>query len=100
MPATMFTMGFGRSNFQPLPLTLGISFRDIQDQWKKYYEQAKDVRDALRTGAGGTSTPIPAPTPVPAPESKILGLPASTALIGGAVLLGGGILAAVLLSGN
>lgn len=99
MPATMFTMGFGRSNFQPLPISLGLSFRDLQDQWKKYYEQVKDIRDVVKTGSGGASAPIPMPQPPPA-ESKILGLPASTALIGGAVLLGTGILAAVLLSGN
>lgn len=94
---SMFTMGFGRSNFQPLPLNLGISFRDLQEDWKNLYEQAKDIRNVVQSPGGSTTTPV-TPPPPPPPPSTILGLPASTALIGGAVLLGGGILAAVLLS--
>lgn len=93
---SMFAMGFGRSNFQPLPMSLGLSFSDLQEDWKKFYEQAKDIRNVVQS-PGGSMTPPPPPPPPP-PPSTILGLPASTALIGGAVLLGGGILAAVLLS--
>lgn len=95
MPASMFQMGFRAGGFQPLPLQLGISIKDLQEDWKSFYDQVKGVKDVIKSP--GTSTPLP-PPPAPAQPSTILGLPSSTVMIGGAALLGVGVLAAVLLS--
>lgn len=97
MPASMFQMGFRAGGFQPLPLQLGISIKDLQEDWKGFYEQVKGVKDVIKS----PSTPKPiTPLPPPAQPSTILGLPSSTVMIGGAALLGVGVLAAVLLSQN
>lgn len=96
MPATMFEMGFRAGGFRPLPVQLGISLNDIKDDWQKIWGQAKDIRDVAKTGV---NTPaVPAPLPVPAPQSTIMGVPTSSFMIGSAVVLGVGVLAAVLLS--
>lgn len=96
MPATMFEMGFRAGGFRPLPVQLGISLNDIKEDWQKIWGQAKDIRDIAKTGANTPATPLPAPVPVP--ESTIMGIPSSSFMIGGAVVLGVGVLAAVLLS--
>lgn len=96
MSASMFQMGFRAGGFRPLPVQLGISLNDIKEDWQKIWGQAKDIRDVAKSSVNTPATPLPAPVPVA--QSTIMGVPTSSFMIGSAVVLGVGVLAAVLLS--
>lgn len=95
MQASMFQMGFRAGGFRPLPVQLGISLNDIKEDWQKIWGQAKDIRDVAKSSVNTPATPV---VPVPVPQSTIMGVPTSSFMIGSAVVLGVGVLAAVLLS--
>lgn len=80
---------FGSRGFRPGASTLGHGI-DMGDRWtdlvKKYSQQYLDPTPQLKVTQ----------STVAVPEPMILGIPQKTAIIGGAVLLGIGILASVL----
>lgn len=100
MTATLFQMGFRSGGFQPLPMRLGFSAADITGITARVTPYVKEAGDLVQLFQGKTPAPTTplVPPPVAAPQGTILGLPSSTVMIGGALLLGGGVLAAVLLS--
>lgn len=95
MPASLFSMGFRSGGFQALPMNLGLSLKDLQQDWKDLYSQVKDVRSGLPTTVPPGTVPLKPPVVAP---STIMGVDSTTFMVGTAVVLGGGILAAVLLS--
>lgn len=99
MTASLFQMGFRSGSFQPLPMRLGFSAADVTGITARVTPYVKEAGDLVQMFEGKTPAPTTPLTPRPAaaPESTILGLPSSTVAIGGALLLGGGVLAAVLL---
>lgn len=78
---------FDSRGFRPGAATLGHGI-EMGDRWtdlvKKYSQQYLDPTPTLKV------------TPTSVPEPMILGIPQKTAIIGGAVLLGIGILASAL----
>jgi hypothetical protein len=83
MRRTLFEMGFSSpvQGYGPVQPSLGLKFSDISNLFK------------------ATSTPLPTtPIVAPAPAPTILGMDQNTFLMLGAVLLGGGLLIAVLAS--
>lgn len=99
MTATLFQMGFRSGGFQPLPMQLGFNFQDFQNILTRAQTVTSEIKNIAQLTPGATPTPLLKPPPPPAPaQGTILGLPTGTVLLGGALLLGGGVLAAVLLS--
>lgn len=74
---------------------MGITIKEAEDWWKSHLSEYEQATGGY--GAKPPAAPVTAPRP-PAPSDTILGIPTGTALVVGTVLLGGGVIAAVVLS--
>lgn len=98
MPATLFQMGFRSGGFQPLPMRLGFNVQDFNSVLTRVQGITSEIKSVTDLVPGATPTPLRPPAPPAPPPGMILGMPTGVVMVGGALLLGGGVLAAVLLS--
>lgn len=100
MTATLFQMGFRSGGFQALPMTLGFNASDLTALTTRVNTYTKEANDLVQLFQGKTPAPTTPITPLPAAQAQntVLGLPSGVVLVGAALLLGGGVLAAVLIS--